>query len=43
MPPQRRGLPGADQVGIDWFESEYLKYKEQLLNNFPDAPDIDLN
>ena len=31
------------QVGIDWFESEYPRYKEQLLKKFPHAPDIDLN
>jgi hypothetical protein len=31
------------KVGIKWFESEYPRYKEQLLNKFPDAPDIDLN
>jgi hypothetical protein len=31
------------QVGINWFESEYPRYKDQLLNKFPDAPDIDLN
>ena len=31
------------QVGIDWFESTYPSYKEQLLNKFSDAPDIELN
>jgi hypothetical protein len=31
------------QVGIDWFESTYPRYKVQLLKKFPDAPDIDLN
>jgi len=31
------------QVGIDWFESTYPTYKEQLLKKFPDAPDIELN
>ena len=31
------------QVGIDWFESTYPRYQEQLLQKFPDAPDIDLN
>jgi hypothetical protein len=31
------------QIGIDWFESEYPKYKEQLLKKFPGAPDIDPN
>ena len=30
------------KVGTDWFESEYPRYKEQLLDKFPDAPDIDL-
>lgn len=31
------------QVGTDWFESTYPSYKQQLLNRFPDAPDIELN
>ena len=31
------------QVGIDWFESTYPRYKEQLLKKFSDAPDIELN
>jgi hypothetical protein len=31
------------QVGIDWFESTYPTYREQVLNKFPDAPDIELN
>jgi hypothetical protein len=30
------------QVGIDWFEKMYPQYKEQLLNKFPDAPDISI-
>jgi hypothetical protein len=30
-------------VGIDWFESTYPRYKEQLLRKFSDAPDIELN
>jgi hypothetical protein len=31
------------QVGIDWFESTYPTYREQVLNRFPDAPDIESN
>jgi hypothetical protein len=31
------------QVGIDWFKDTYPGFKEQLLQKFPDAPDIDLN
>jgi hypothetical protein len=31
------------QVGIDWFESTFPRYKEQLFKKFPDAPDIELN
>jgi hypothetical protein len=31
------------QVGINWFESTYPTYREQVLNRFPDAPDIELN
>jgi hypothetical protein len=31
------------QVGIDWFERTYPTYKEQLLQKYSDAPDIELN